>query len=242
MFVIALWPSHYPYSQAPQVQPQHQTENGIRRNDLSDRGPPSQTSGEQQGERGSKHVSDVTILGVKPGEWLLSIITLMLWGATVRLVREGKKTAERQLRAYVSIVGGHIKVIQMDSGHLYIRGNLELKNSGQTPAYKFAPWTIIDVLDSGIEPVERSESGQESIFGPGASSEVDPVKGPLDESTIQDIRKGKKVIWVWGEFSYTDTFGNHFVFEHRSRNGRLRQDGNSWPVIAAHTAERNPGG
>jgi hypothetical protein len=49
----------------------------------------------------SQQALDVSILGIKPGEWLIGIVTWMLWYATGRLVTGADRTAERQLRAYV---------------------------------------------------------------------------------------------------------------------------------------------
>ena len=106
--IIALWPTYYPYGQAPKVYTQHQAKNGVDGGNPSEQSPAAQVNprSERDGERGGENAAEISILGIKPGEWLLSIVTLMLWGATVGLVRGADKTAERQLRAYISIATG----------------------------------------------------------------------------------------------------------------------------------------
>ena len=169
---------------------------------------------------------------------LLFFATVALWLATRRLVTGAEKTSEQQLRAYISLIGAHVQVVRTDSGRLFLTGNLELKNNGQTPAYRFAPWGMIDVLDAGIEPAGGAQSGQNSIFGPGATSNFDLRKGPLDASTIDAIRKEQKIIWIWCEIRYADAFGYEYIYSNLSRMGRLRQDGESWPLVAVRTTER----
>ena len=40
--------------------------------------------------------SETTVFGIKPGEWLLGIVTFMLWYATYRLVSDGRTASARQ--------------------------------------------------------------------------------------------------------------------------------------------------
>ena len=183
---------------------------------------------------------------------LVTLFTWRLWQATneVRVSTDklwdageaqralSEQTAERQLRAYVSIVSAHVKVVAADNNRFSIKGNLQFKNSGQTPAYKFAPWAMIAVFDEGVEPTEKVAAGQDAIMGPGVTNQMDIVGAPLAEATIEAIRKGTKTVWIWGEVSYADAFGNEYIFEHRSKIGRIRPDLNGWPVVAVRTTER----
>jgi hypothetical protein len=103
--IVALWPTQYPYRQAPKINAQHQTENGISGTDPAQHRPAPQVDPSREYERqhSGQNAAEISILGIKPGEWLLSIVTLMLWGATVGLVRSAERTAERQLRAYFDL-------------------------------------------------------------------------------------------------------------------------------------------
>jgi hypothetical protein len=126
--VAALWPSHYPYSQAPNINSQQQSKDSISSQHASGEAPsaPVDVAREQQHQRGSENTSDTAVLGIKPGEWLLAIVTWMLWLATVRLVREGKNTAERQLRAYVFIDSA--QVVNVIDGNGSPEAHVVIKN------------------------------------------------------------------------------------------------------------------
>jgi hypothetical protein len=176
------------------------------------------------------------ILGI--ATCILGIATWRLWRSTDRLVKGAENTAERQLRAYVSIVGAHVKVVAADNNRSSIKGNLQFKNSGQTPAYKFAPWAKIAVFDEGVESTEKDAAGQDAILGPGDTNQMHILGAPVPEATIEAIRRGKKTIRIWGEVSYADAFGNEYIFEHRSKIGPIRSDLNGWPVVAVRTTER----
>jgi hypothetical protein len=113
--------------------PQHQAENSVGGSGPAAHGPTTQInpSGEQQHQHSGENASEVSILGVKPGEWLLSIVTLMLWGATVGLVRSADRTAERQLRAYFDLRSAVVEDFEVGKMPKVI---LSFKNVGQTPA------------------------------------------------------------------------------------------------------------
>jgi|SRR5277367_4440475 len=56
----------------------------------------------QYANNGSDYGSERTLIGIKPGEALLALITVLVWLAIRDLVKTSKDTAQRQLRAYVS--------------------------------------------------------------------------------------------------------------------------------------------
>jgi hypothetical protein len=122
-----------PYRQAPEINSQRQTEDAIGGENPANHQPAPQInpSRDQQYDHAGEHASEIAPLGIKPGEWLLSIITLMLWGATVGLVRGADKTAEKQLRAYVSVESG-VMFRQKKGLRFEFRPNVI--NNGLTPA------------------------------------------------------------------------------------------------------------
>jgi hypothetical protein len=79
---------------------------------------------------GESHVHG-EILGVKYGEWLLFLATVGLWWATWRLVIGADRTAERQLRAYVSVEP--TIVYNFGTAALIMIG-VDVQNHGETPA------------------------------------------------------------------------------------------------------------
>lgn len=178
IFVAALWPSQYPYSQIPEINPQEQIENGLGGNQSTLETPssPISTTRKQQAEHRRDSASEVTLLGIKPGEWLLSIVTLMLWLATVRLVTEGKLASEKaiaetrrigeaQVKAYVDIrdvavifVGmpGILNSHQRQDVQPIVR--ITAKNTGQSPARNFV-WNptiqYFSIGNIGAEPKSK---------------------------------------------------------------------------------------
>jgi hypothetical protein len=212
IFVVALWPSHYPYGQIPKVDAQHQAENGVGGGSQASNGPASQVSpsGEQQRQH-SGDASEVSILGVKPGEWLLSIATLMLWAATVGLVRSADRTAERQLRAYFDLRSANVEDFEVGKVPNVV---LRFKNVGQTPAIEAVLQMSIQVRDSGNEPPEVDltvfPDGSKSTIGRGGSliSHLE-MSEPPSEYSFEAVKNDKAAFFAWGIIRYSD------IYEHR---------------------------
>jgi hypothetical protein len=87
----------------------------------------TQTPGSPHAENGSNQSPERTFLGIKPGEALLALITVLLWLATRDLVDASKSTAERQLRAYIGLIGHDMHWDR----HEFV---IVIRNDGQTPA------------------------------------------------------------------------------------------------------------
>jgi hypothetical protein len=96
------------------------------------------------------HAVETTILWIKPGEWLVGIFTGMLWLATVGLVRGAEDTAKRQLRPYVYVDKAAV-VLEGDR----LNAVIDVKNSGQTPAYNFVAVSRIDAIGAGKKYIPR---------------------------------------------------------------------------------------
>jgi hypothetical protein len=137
----------------PQVEPEQQPEGGLKTQDgstqqpnTSTQPPPSipevksdgadrkrESKTEEGSEQGTEFwppfrgyrlkVTDTLLAGIT---FLLFLAILALWWSTRKLVRGAEKTAERQLRAYVSIT--QVKIIRMRRSIA-----VEFTNSGQTP-------------------------------------------------------------------------------------------------------------
>ncbi|MEA2891570.1 MAG: hypothetical protein QOI05_2363 [Bradyrhizobium sp.] len=156
------------------------------------------------------------ILGVKYGEWLLFSATMGLWWATWRLVRGAEKTAERQLRAYITIESGGVGL----SGTSGIGASAVFRNAGQTPAYNFRTWSNLLIGDIHLQnPYPSPPSpirGAKSICGPGQEANVG-AHLVVTEDHLTAIRARRQAIFFSGIAQYDDAYGKsrHFIFRCR---------------------------
>jgi hypothetical protein len=143
----------------------------------------------------------------KPGEWLLSIVTLMLWGATVRLVRGSEKSAQRQLRAYVFVSGATLE--NFEEGKVP-RLTHDYKNTGQTPAYKLTSISAIIVRrsdDTGQFPNPEDTvtylpgEHPKTALGPDMSRSASPglADKPLTADEVNGIKDGSLTLYFLGK-------------------------------------------
>jgi hypothetical protein len=206
--VFALWPTTYPYSRSS-----HAPANHTEAHELT---------------QATNHEQELTILGIKPGEWLLSIATLMLWAATVKLVRGADKTAEKQLRAYVSVESG---------GYLRQRAGLRFEfrpniiNNGSTPAKDVRITSQIGIIPPTIAPnfnylIQDWEGGSVSTIAPhqGRRHSVVVAKR-LSKQELREVVRGRLVFHVYGTVRYLDIFDqerrtnfNYVIFLGRKRD------------------------
>jgi hypothetical protein len=132
---------------------------------------------------------------------ILALATLLLWRATRNLVRGAEGTAQRQLRAYVSLESGSVQHTSID-GQLGFIVSVALKNYGVTPGYHFRTWmsppAILDAaLVPFVGPTTSLEDRAASILGPGSQAHLD-WRAVFPPDALHDIRDGKKAIFCWG--------------------------------------------
>jgi hypothetical protein len=142
-------------------------------------------------------------------------------------------TEQRQLRAYVFPTSAN--AINVNSSQP-AEGNIGLKNSGQTPAYRLSARTVISVREFPLQsPLPDPQSSYAtSVLGPGAGYTLSAHnRRPLTSSEIQAIQGGTKAIYVYGDVTYTDAFGSCWVSKFRlfyggnlsdSPNGEMHYD------------------
>lgn len=131
-----------------------------------------------------------------------------------------KRTAERQLRAYIGIVEGAIFWHGEDK---VIRSIVTIKNFGQTPAYGVRCWMKLSVSNEG-PPFERLSGEFESSFiiGPSAFFNVMNDIAGLPERVLPMIESKHTVVYVWGRVEYRDAFDQQRFFNFRyATNGPL---------------------
>jgi hypothetical protein len=154
----------------------------------------------------------------------IGVFTLTLKLSTDRLWEAGEKsrvlseeTAKRQLRAYIFIHQGEIKLINNDTA---IMANILLKNCGATPGYDFKSWTNVRI-GAPDEPIfgERKSYAQISIIGPLSDISAPSQFIPITPDERSSINNGAKKIFVWGEAVYRDAFGTSWTFLFKATNG-----------------------
>jgi hypothetical protein len=127
------------------------------------------------------------------------------------------RTAERQLRAYVLITGGIYVVRSLDD---LGRGHIEVKNTGQTPAYNMTMWSNIFVerhpLGADLPQPDPALPMTSSILAPGCTTSMF-TGNPTIQAPYIWARVGTPdcTIYVYGEINYTDAFAVRRVTKFR---------------------------
>ena len=191
----------------------------------------SDRKGDRKGaERGEETSENWIVVGVRArsGEWLLIVVTFLLFLATVALwlstrslVRDAGSTSRRQLRAYLFI--DDTRRTRRGDGDPW-EVHLQIKNSGQTPAYKVRVFADYRFVDKG----DADAFGFPPPIGGGAPSDLGPSQPLLVTKRIpelagqlwDDFKAGRKVLYVWGRIEFVDAFG-----AKRWVRFRLGQDG-----------------
>jgi hypothetical protein len=216
--VIVLWPTKYPYSQAPKIDTQQESAKGIGGGNEAKHTPTGlkEPAGDEDKRDGSKHAQDAEIWGVKRGEWLLFLATLGLWYATWRLVRGADKTAERQLRAYVHVGEFGWKAFRRtgapwgpDTGWGFW---LPYENFGATPARDVISHISYDTFlpfdgdlpsDFSFAPVGEPGAGG-GLIGPKGRIVSDLLE--IESNLLDAAASHQTRLFVFGYVSYRDVF------------------------------------
>jgi len=166
-------------------------------------------------------------------ETLEACATVGIAGYAVLQYSEGRKSSERQLRAYMCI--DTVTGAYDDAGLFSVE--VKLTNAGQTPAYKADNWTAIGFRvvppDRGMGPGE-SRTPHSVMIGPGLhkTNSVSRIPTPTE---IELMQAKKGAIFVWGRMDYIDAFGEPrwtefrtYTFETSGRGIGMRNhpDGN----------------
>jgi hypothetical protein len=139
-----------------------------------------------------------------------------------------EETAKRQLRAYVTIIGGHMLVKNVN-GKPSLEIFLQFKNSGQTPGEKLATWR--DKLTGNYKDRPFTDApppdqrGPTSIIGPGATADLTTFIVGVSDADVNAIINGTKRVFFWGEISYCDIFKQDHYLRFKCTNSDHNTDG-----------------
>ena len=144
--------------------------------------------------------------------------------ASDKQARIAEETAERQLRAYVTVKGGDL--IFKDQTIFCV---LTIENAGQTPAYDLTTWTNIGVQPSGnpfgLKTMLPDSApgkvilGSGSVIHPRVRFDVPPEHNDM----IPAVQGGLATIYIWGCINYVDIFRQARFVEFRLRSFQADQ-------------------
>lgn len=162
--------------------------------------------------------------GDRPTDWLLVLFNFLLvivtaalvistnklWDAGERQLSHSQKASQQQLRAYVLVQTGAVRLNFNAQGSSF-SVRVEIKNFGQTPAYSHSTWIgggiypFDDLPFPGPTPLEARKA--KSILGPGDTVSIDCAPTFISLDDLQKVRSEKRGIFIWGGANYTDIFG-----------------------------------
>lgn len=143
---------------------------------------------------------------------LLFIATLALWWTTRNLVKEARRTAQHQLRAYVSLAADLPVSINSKGASFIVRS----QNYGQTPAnnVRVSIETIIVSKNSKI-----NWEGRGNHIAPRSVIHPTQVKyfifNPAVISEIEGFHAGTHDLYLFGKMSYNDVFKKEWYTNFR---------------------------
>jgi hypothetical protein len=158
---------------------------------------------------------------------LLALATIFLWAATRDLVREGRETRERQLRAYMGMENNGTKFIEASE-----EIKLFFKNYGNTPATKVSMWVkIIEGTEehSDFGYTDGTWVARNQITHPGQL--FGQVVGKVGEKS-----GGFHIFFIYDYVVYEDAFENRwrycFAYAHD-----ISRRGDAWRCYHKHNYE-----
>jgi hypothetical protein len=155
------------------------------------------------------------------GEGITAVATLLLTFVTAGLVwtaRQQFVTSRAQLRAYVSVEAGQISAVP----GAVPRAQVNIKNYGQTPAYKFR---LVGAMAGGpsFEGLPPPTGDPRAILGVLAPSATFQwfmnAPGVLTQEDYTKLASGLVTLFVYGEVTYEDAFGKPHYLRYRTMFG-----------------------
>jgi hypothetical protein len=152
----------------------------------------------------------------RPGEAVIALFTAVLafstiglWAVTGASVEHARKTAETDLRAYVTIGKHRALDYKMEVGNLVVPC-VKVKNVGKTQAnnVRVAILAAYCDVDDAIGFQLTADPGSSFTLAPGEKSSFTADLPILDQPLIDAIVAKQKAIVLVARVEYMDVFGN----------------------------------
>lgn len=174
---------------------------------------------------------------------VLGAATIFLVTATKRLVVGAEKTAERQLRAYVSVEP--VMLRDFAAGRVPL-ATFFMKNVGQTPALRIRHFAMLDILPHPL-PDDQGDLLTPNPVARIPTRAVHPTLGIEGEARMNRLLTAQDValvfagteyqLYLFGIIAYEDVFGK----ELRRTKFCCYVGGPEFAVIADRTTSQPPG-
>jgi hypothetical protein len=154
---------------------------------------------------------------------VLAFATGLLWKATRDLVHGAEDTAQRQLRAYVSVSPEGIYTAHQEER--FVKIDCKVKNHGQTPAYEINHLFEIDVLANPL-PTNFVYPAPTRIFANRATLHPQAEMTSwfnfnklLRADEFEAVEQDKLRFHLWGTTRYRNAFGRPCHTDFRASVG-----------------------
>lgn len=169
--------------------------------------------------QGEKEPPETYVLGgksIKVSDTAIILLTFFIALFTGGLLLEEKDRSRKELRAYLGMGGGEVFILPNN----ILRGVVEIKNFGETPAHN------VMVAIAG----ELRAPGDERPFNdPDFIPHKQPIAPTMSwtfgheflEMTGQDLNDvlaDKKLVYIWGRVKYQDIYNETQTLRFRLRN------------------------
>jgi len=140
---------------------------------------------------------------------IASVVAFLQFLALIATVFVMRRTAERQLRAYIMVDTARIDNLKVGEKPV---AHLTFKNSGQTPAREVSHWCAMgfDTFPHRI-PIKSVDEDEEFNPRPLAPQGVihtrTDERRALNQATMDAIVEGTYAVYVVGQIRYFDAFG-----------------------------------
>lgn len=180
---------------------------------------------QERSEREDRATNERLLIGANI---FLAIFTALLAGFTAKLWWDSRKTAERQLRAYISIEGANEPIIDGQPGELDI--HIVMKNVGQSPAFKLNHWVSAGVYHDPLHHGDifhgQEPDNRQNVYVPPSMlmDLITKIRTPWTRAMLDTDIGDNRCLYVWGEVHYVDVFDNprfvKFRFMRKPGQGR----------------------
>lgn len=169
--------------------------------------------------QGEKEPPETFVLGgisIKVSDTAIIFLTALIALFTGGLFLEEKDRSRKELRAYLGLGGG--KVFKLPNNIL--RGVVEIKNFGETPAHN---------VMVAIAGELRAPGDQRPFNDPDFIPHRQPIAPTMSwtfgheflemtDQDLNDVLANKKLVYIWGHVKYQDIYNESRIFRFRLRN------------------------